>query len=79
MENNLKIAILEYITGTRKELEITSSPRAAAALYEAIDSSKNLHEKLIKESNFDEIKIAMERRKEAIVRFKSVTGEDWDF
>lgn len=78
MENDLKLAILEYITGVRRELEITSSPHAAAALYEAIESSKDLYEKLIKESNFDEAQAAIKRRKEAIFRFKKITGNDWD-
>jgi len=78
MENDLKLAILEYITGARRELEITSSPRAAAALHEVIESSKDLYEKLIKESNFDETQTAIKRRKEAIFRFKNITGYDWD-
>jgi hypothetical protein len=78
MENELKQAILEYITGARKELEISGPPRAIASLHEAIVSSKDLFVLLHENKNPSLISEAYKRRKVALERFKKETGDNWD-
>lgn len=78
MDTTLKQAILEYITGARKELEISGPPRAIAALHEAIESSKNLFVLLHENKNTSLIPEAYKKRQEAILRFKKETGDNWD-
>ena len=78
MEAELKKSILEYVLGKRNKLEIAGPPRLLATLFEASESSKNLHRNLRNVKDAKTLKESLERRQKAAERFKDVTGEDWD-
>jgi len=78
MEPTLKKSILEYVTGKRKTLEITGPPRVIATLWEAAESCRSLLQVLHESTDPEETRLAMERRKVAVKRWKDLTGQDWD-
>lgn len=78
MQPEIKKSILEYVLGTRRELEIVGPPIIVATIYEAANSSSELLRALREEKDPQTIRKLMERRKVAAIRFKRVTGEDWD-
>ena len=78
MQPEIKKSILEYVLGTRRELEIVGPPVVVATIYEAANSSSELLRALREEKDPKTIRKLMERRKVAAARFKRVTGEDWD-
>jgi len=78
MEPELKKSIIEHVLGKRKKLEITGPPQLLAALYEAVEASKNLLKNLREGRSTDVIRQSLERRQNAADRYKKVTGEDWD-
>jgi len=78
MQPEIKKSILEYVLGTRRELEIVGPPIVVATIYEAAESSSALLRALREERDAQTVKGLMERRKVAAERFKRVTGEDWD-
>lgn len=78
MQPEIKKSILEYVLGTRRELEIVGPPVVVATIYEAANSSSELLRALREEEDPKTIRKLMERRKVAAARFKRVTGEDWD-
>jgi len=78
MQPEIKKSILEYVLGTRRELEIVGPPIVVATIYEAAESSSALLRALREERDAKTVRGLMERRKIAAERFKRVTGEDWD-
>jgi hypothetical protein len=78
MQPELKKPILEYVLGSRRELEIVGPPIVVATIYEAAESSMRLLQALREERDAQTVRSLMERRKSAAARFKRVTGEDWD-
>jgi hypothetical protein len=78
MQPEIKKSILEYVLGTRRELEIVGPPIVVATIYEAAESSSALLRALREERDAKTVRRLMERRKVAAERFKRVTGEDWD-
>jgi len=78
MQPEIKKSILEYVLGTRRELEIVGPPIVVATIYEAAESSSALLRALREELDAKTVRGLMERRKIAAERFKRVTGEDWD-
>ena len=79
MDNNLKIALAEYISGNRKTLEVHGNRVLLVTLYEATESSRELLASLREGKDEDRVIRLMERRKLAMKRWKNVTGESWPF
>jgi len=78
MQPELKKPILEYVLGQRKKLEIVGPPIVIATIYEAAESSALLLSALREEKDAKTVRSLMDRRKTAALRFKKITGEDWD-
>ena len=78
MQPELKKPILEYVLGQRKKLEIVGPPIVIATIYEAAESSALLLSALREEKDAETVRSLMDRRKTAALRFKKITGEDWD-
>lgn len=76
MEPILKKAIAQYIYGSLTEITFVGDPIFISLLKEATESSKNLMLAL-REGNLDKVNIALQNKREAVLRYEKVTGNPW--
>lgn len=77
MNDEVKSKIVRFILGLSESLEITGHPLKAASLSEAVQSSKNLLDRLSKNESIENIQQAIDRKRVAVERWKNLTGEKW--
>lgn len=77
MNDEVKSKIVRFILGLSESLEITGHPLKAASLAEAIQSSKDLLNRLNENESIESIRQAIDRKRVAVERWKNLTGEKW--
>lgn len=77
MDKTLRSSIAEFILGKRKSLTLEGNPQTIAVLYEAAMSSRNLM-MVLSGTDPEQLQVALQRKREAVERFKRFTGKNWD-
>ena len=76
MDKRLKRALVEFVLGERKELQLHGNPRDLAVIHEAATSSRQLVIAL-ESGDPDRVNEALQRKKEAVRIFEQHTSQKW--
>ena len=76
MRQELKRALIEYITGKWQEVHLRGHPTQIVVIYEAAQASRRLFEALSAD-DIDVVKKTLETKREAVERYERVFGKSW--
>ena len=77
MDRKLRSNLANYILGNTQELQVVGNPLLLATLYEVTQASRELLECLRRDSSETEIATAVQRKRDASMRWKKFTGVNW--